>query len=43
MDGYAATGADNREALGAARQAQRQLEEALRVLRDRSDQPSHGR
>ena len=43
MDGYAATGADNREALGAVRQAQRQLEEALRVLRDRSDQPSHGR
>ena len=42
MDGYAATGADNREALGAARQAQRQLEEALRVLRDRSDQRSHG-
>jgi len=35
MDGYAAAGADDREALGAARQAQRQLEEALRVLRDR--------
>jgi ABC-type transporter Mla subunit MlaD len=41
MDGYAATGADNREALGAVRQAQRQLEEALRALRDRSDQRSH--
>ena len=42
MDGYAATGADNREALGAARQAQRQLEDALRALRDRSDPRSHG-
>jgi hypothetical protein len=32
MDRYAAAGAQDREFLGAARQAQRQLEEALRVL-----------
>jgi len=32
MDGYAAAGPQDREALGAARQAQRQLEEALRVV-----------
>jgi hypothetical protein len=32
MDGYAAAGPQDRESLGAARQAQRQLEEALRVL-----------
>ena len=32
MDGYAAAGPDDRESLGAVRQAQRQLEEALRVL-----------
>jgi hypothetical protein len=32
MDGYAAAQPDDRESLGAARQAQRQLEEALRVL-----------
>jgi hypothetical protein len=32
MDGYAAAGAKDREFLGAVRQAQRQLEEALRVL-----------
>ena len=42
MDGYAAAGAENREALGAARQAQRQLEEALGALRDRSDERSYG-
>ena len=32
MDRYAAAGPDDRESLGAVRQAQRQLEEALRVL-----------
>jgi hypothetical protein len=32
MDAYAAAGPDDRESVGAARQAQRQLEEALRVL-----------
>ena len=32
MDGYAAAGPQDRESLGAARQAHRQLEEALRVL-----------
>jgi hypothetical protein len=32
MDAYAAAGPDDRESIGAARQAQRQLEEALRVL-----------